>query len=182
MTLFVFPEISFPLKLIFSFVVTLPEHSIQRPPGWLSVRKIINKDYLIPADQKLSKSVSLFHQHILYCGRTTFHKIWPQTHIKKLCFVPFCSPSKEADVFSNTCRACQRSGLQQKVHAMCHKKPACPQKAKPQGRRNSLRAPLDLVDQRLPARHRNCSVNSLISGGDNLNRFHEKYSIRAEWV
>ena len=62
MSLFVFPEISFPLKLIFSFVVTLPEHSIQRPPGWLSVRKIINKDYLIPADQKLSKSVSLFHQ------------------------------------------------------------------------------------------------------------------------
>ena len=62
MTLFVFPEISSPLKLIFSFVVTLPEHSIQRPPGWLSVRKIINKDYLIPADQKLSKSVSFFHQ------------------------------------------------------------------------------------------------------------------------
>ena len=35
MTLFVFPEISFPLKLIFSFVVTLPEHSIQRPP-WMT--------------------------------------------------------------------------------------------------------------------------------------------------
>ena len=177
MTLFVFPEISSPLKLIFSFVVTLPEHSIQRPPGWLSVRKIINKDYLIPADQKLSKSVSLFHQHILHCGRTTFHKIWPQTHIKKLCFVPFCSPSKEADVFSNTCRACQRSGLQQKVHAMCHKKAEHrPKKAKPWWEERE-----DYQGPRISIRQRNRSVNSLISGGDNLNRFHEKYSIRAEW-
>ena len=170
MTLFVFPEISSPLKLIFSFVVTLPEHSIQRPPGWLSVRKIINKDYLIPADQKLSKSVSLFHQHILHCGRTTFHKIWPQTHIKKLCFVPFCSPSKEADVFSNTCRACQRSGLQQKVHAMCRKKPARPKKPNPKGKKQpgGFSRSAGPKATRALAGRRNCCVNSLISGGDNL--------------
>lgn len=181
MALFVFPEISFPLKLIFSFVVTLPEHSIQRPPGWLSVRKIINKDYLIPADQKLSKSVSLFHQptHFTLWSDHLSQNMTTDTH-KEIMFRAFLFSVKRSWRLFKYLQGLPEVGPSAKSPRNVPQKGRTPpKKTKPWWEE---RDPVDYKGPRISEWQRNRSVNSLISGGDNLNRFHEKYSIRAEWV
>ena len=135
-------------KLIFSSVVPLTEHS-SLPPGWLSARKIINKDYLIPADQKLSKSVSLFHQptHFTLWSDHLSQNMTTDTH-KEIMFRAFLFSVKRSWRLFKYLQGLPEVGpLAKSPCDLPQKALARPQKAKPWGEET---APLDPLDQRLP--------------------------------
>ena len=158
-------------------MVPLTEHSISSA-GWLSVRKIINKDYLIP-DQKLSKSVPLLPTHFTLWSVHLSQNMTTDTH-KEIMFRDFLFSVKRSWRLFKYLQGLPEVGPSAKSPCDVPQK-ACspPKKLNPMGEETAW----GLLQIRwTQGCHRNCCVNSLISGGDNLNRFHEKYSIRAKWV
>ena len=157
-------------------MVPLTEHSISSA-GWLSVRKIINKDYLIP-DQKLSKSVSLLRTHFTMWSELAHlsQNMTTDTH-KEIMFRAFLFSVKRSWRLFKYLQGLPEVGPSAKSPRNVPQKGRTPpKKTKPWWEERE-----DYQGPRISIRQRNRSVNSLISGGDNLNRFHEKYSIRAEW-